>query len=142
MATVDGGRSRHRLSLLRARPVAVVVFEQAQRLGPSFVEPVVEDFRDADRLVVVADLGLVVPEDRQAVVATDAVQAQLEYFAAAASGVDDRLPDVADAAVVDVVVREKLQVLFISQGAGDLVTVVGVRSRPSRPSEGRPCRPR
>ena len=50
--------------------------------------------------VVVADLGLVVPEHRQPAVAAEAVQPQVEHFAAAAAGDDDRLPDVAHAPVV------------------------------------------
>ena len=81
-----------------------------------------EPFGDADGLVVVADLGLVVPEHRQPTVAAEAVQPQVEDFAAAAAGDDDRLPRVAQAPVERVVnLGEPGQVVLVGERAGDLV---------------------
>ena len=72
--------------------------------------------------VVVADLGLVVPEQGQPAVAADAVQAELEDLAAAAAGDDDGLPDVPQAAVVRVVgLGELLQVGLVRKRPGDIV---------------------
>src|SRR5262249_58926727 len=77
---------------------------------------------DADRVVEVADFGLVVPEHRQAAVAAYAVQAHLEHLAAAATGVEDGLPRVAQTIVARVMNRSELaQVVLVGQRPGDVV---------------------
>jgi hypothetical protein len=85
-------------------PAAVLVGEPCQRLALSGGEQVVQRLGDADRLVVVADLGLVVPEHRQAVVAAQALQPEVDDLPGPAAGVHDRFPDLAHAAVGWVVV--------------------------------------
>ena len=93
------------------------MLEQGQGLALAGLEQLVEPFGDADGLVVVADLGLVVPEHRQPAVAAEAVQPQLEDFAAAATGDDDRLPGVAQAPVVRVVASASRRRLASSASA-------------------------
>lgn len=83
----------------------------------AFVEPL----GDADGLVEVADLGLVMPEQRDVVELADALQPDAGDFAAAAAGEDERSPDVSDSAVVGVEVLEPSHVVFVSQGACDVV---------------------
>ncbi|MGW2726890.1 hypothetical protein [Streptomyces sp. NPDC001494] len=82
---------------------------------------VVHGLRDADALVVVADLGLVVPQHGQTAVAADAVQAQSDDLAATAPGGDDGFPDVPQAPVVEVELLQAAQVGLVGQRAGDIV---------------------
>src|SRR5438045_793130 len=87
----------------RASPglaAAVAGGEPVEGLALPYLQGVVEVVGDADRVVVVADLGLVVPEHRQPAEAPDTVQPQLKYLAAAPAGDDDRRPDVAQAVVL------------------------------------------
>ncbi|MEU6868124.1 hypothetical protein ABZ924_33675 [Streptomyces sp. NPDC046876] len=100
----------------------MVVGEVGQGLLAAFFEPVQEPVGDADGRVQVADLGLVVPEQGQPAVASDAVQPELDDLAGAPAGDDDGLPHVPQAAIVRVVaVGELLQVGLVGQGARDLV---------------------
>ena len=109
------------------RPV-VPLLEQVQGLALAFLQHLVDPLGDAHRLVVVADLGLVVPEHGQPAVAAQAVQAELEDLAAAAAGDDDGLPGVPQAAVERVVVSgQGLQVGLVGQRPGDLVGERGAR---------------
>lgn len=101
--------------------VAVALFEELECLGAAGIEAVVDGLGDADVLVVVADLGLVVPQHGQAAVAADAVQSQSDDFAAAAPGGDDGLPDVLQAPVVKVEFFQAAQVGLVGQCAGDVV---------------------
>lgn len=81
-----------------------------------------ENLGDADGLVVVADLGLVVPQHRQAAVATDAVQGESDDFAGPAAGIDEGFPDQPDTAVVGVVdLGQDSQVGLVGQRSGDVV---------------------
>ena len=87
-------------------------------LGDNVVQPL----GDADRGVVVADLGLVVPEHRQAAVAAQAVPTDLQHLADAPAGGDGDFPDVAQAAVLRIVdLGEPAQVGLVGQRAGHLV---------------------
>ena len=79
-------------------------------------------FGDADGLVVVADLGLVVPKQRQPVVAVGAVQPQVDHLAQPPPGRDQRLPDVTQPDVVAVVfLGQQREVRGVSQGFGHVV---------------------
>jgi hypothetical protein len=105
-----------------ARRAAVMVLEPVQRLALPFGGPLVDVFRDADRLVVVADLCLVVPQQRQPAIPACAVQPQADDLAAPAPGRDDRFPDVTDAAIGRIEgAGEPGQVARVSQGTGGLV---------------------
>ena len=89
---------------------------------PAHREPLRQPLGDADRLVVAADLGLVVPEHGQPAVAAGAVQPQLQHLADPPSGDDDRFPDVAQPEVAGVVdLGEPGEVGLVGQGAGHLV---------------------
>src|SRR6266487_262574 len=66
LAAVDRGEQGKAGALLPGRAVAVAGGEAVQGLALPFGEQVIEAFGDADRGVVVADLGLVVPEHRHA----------------------------------------------------------------------------
>ncbi|MFJ7497819.1 hypothetical protein ACIQZB_43395 [Streptomyces sp. NPDC097727] len=61
------------------------------------------------------------PEQRDAVELANALQPDTGDFAAAATGEDEGLPDVADPAVVRVEVLEPSQVVLVGQGACDVV---------------------
>ena len=109
-------------SAIRARSASVgaatVVGDEASMvLRCRSARTLVEPFGDADRGVVVADLGLVVPEHRQPAVAAQAVPAELEHLADAAAGDDGGLPHVAQAAVVRVVPRASRRRLASSASA-------------------------
>lgn len=82
---------------------AVAVLEANQGFAAALVESAVEGLGDADAFVVVADLGLVVPEHRQAAVAADAVEAKPENLIAATAGEHDGFPDIPQASVFRVV---------------------------------------
>ena len=128
VAAVGRGEQGQPGALLAGRPVAVAGGETIQGLALPFGEDLIEPFGDADRGIVVADLGLVVPEHRQPAVAADAVPPHLDHLADPAPGQDGGLPDVTDAAVVDVVAAGELgQVRLVGQGACDFVG-----ERPSR----------
>src|SRR5579859_2234103 len=100
MQVADGGGKQGQPGAFAlAWRAAVVVFEPVQRLALPFGDPLVDVVGDADRLVVVADLGLVVPQQRQPAITAYAIQPQADDLAAAPPGCDDRFPDVADAAV-------------------------------------------
>ncbi len=100
---------------------AVAFFEELECLGAADIEALVDGLGDADALVVVADLGLVVPQHGQTAVAADAVQAQSDDLAAAAPGGDDGLPDVPQATVVEVEFLQAAQVCLVHQRTGDVV---------------------
>jgi hypothetical protein len=137
LAAVDGREQREPGALPAVGPVAVAGGEAVQGLALAFGQPSVESLGDADRGVVVADLGLVVPEHRQPAVAAGAVPPQPDDLADAASGDDGGLPDVADAAVVDVVSRGEVgQVGLVGERAGDLVGE-GTPRRPACGGAGR-----
>ena len=122
VAAVGRGEQGEPGALRTGRPVAVAGGETVQGLALAFGEDLVEPFGDADRGVVVADLGLVVPEHRQPAVAADAVPPHLDHLADPAAGGDGGLPDVTDAAVVDVIGGGELgQVGFVGQRPGDFV---------------------
>jgi hypothetical protein len=122
------GEQRHQGAFLASGRPVVALLEQVQGLALAGLDHLADRLGDADRLVVVADLGLVVPEHWQAAVAAQAVQAKLEDLAAAAARDDDRLPCVAQAAVERVVVpRQGLQVGLVGQRLGDLVGERGAR---------------
>ena len=124
----DRGEQRHRSAFLRGGRAVVALLEQGQCLALAGLEHLAGPLGDADRLVVVADLGLVVPEHGQAAVAAQAVQAKLENLAAAAAGNDDRLPGVPQAPVERVVVPcQGLQVGLVVQRPGVLVGERGAR---------------
>jgi hypothetical protein len=100
----------------------VAVLEARYRGGPPLAEPAVKGLGDPDGGVEAADLGLVVPEHGQAVIAAGAVQAQLDDLPAPAAGEDDGLPDVPQPAVTRVVVfRQAAQVPLVSKRPGNLV---------------------
>lgn len=87
---------------------------------------------DADGFVVVADLGLVVPEHRQPVVEAGAVQPQVDHLTQPSAGRDQRLPDVAQPDVVAVVLLgQPRQVRLVGQRLGHMVgeRAAGARSR-------------
>ncbi|AIV32119.1 hypothetical protein NI25_00030 [Streptomyces sp. CCM_MD2014] len=111
---------------------AVAFFEELECLGAAGIEALVDGLGDADALVVVADLGLVVPQHGQTAVAADAVQPQSDDLAAATSGGDDGLPDVPQATVVEVEFLQAAQVCLVGQRAGDVVAE-GLRERCLRP---------
>ena len=140
LAAVDGREQREPGALPAVGPVAVAGGETVQGLALPFGQLAVEALGDADRLVVVAGLGLVVPEHRQPAVAADAVPPQLDDLADAAPGDDGGLPDVADAAVAGVISRGQLgQVGLVGERAGNLVGE-GPPRRPARGGAG--CRDR
>lgn len=100
---------------------AVPVLEPGQGLVAADVDAGVEVFGDADALVIVSDLSLVVPEHRQAMVAADAVHLQLEDLAAAAPGADDRFPGIPQPAVVGVELLQLAEAGLVGQGTGDVI---------------------
>ncbi|WP_436950011.1 hypothetical protein [Streptomyces sp. SudanB52_2052] len=100
---------------------AVAFFEELECLGSAGIDALVHGLGDADALVVVPDLGLVVPQHGQTAVAADAVQAQSDNLAATAPGGDDGLPDVPQAPVVEVEFLQAAQVGLVGQRAGDVV---------------------
>jgi hypothetical protein len=85
LAAVDGREQREPGALLAGWPVAAAGGEAVQGLALPSGEQVIEAFGDADRGVVVADLGLVVPEHRQPAVAADAVPPEVDDLADAAA---------------------------------------------------------
>ena len=109
-----------------ARSSASAAGHAGARSGPGFsrgaprcVEAAV---RGCGCRFVIADLGLVVPEHRKLAIAADAVQPQLENFAAAPAGDDDDFPDIAQPPIVRIVgVGERLQVCVVREGLGDVV---------------------
>ena len=124
----DRGEQRHRSAFPGGGRPVVPLLEQVQGLALAGLQHLVDLIGDADRRVVVADLGLVVPEHGQAAVAAQAVQAELEDLAAAAAGDDDGLPGVPQAAVERVVVPcQGPQARLVGQRPGDLVGERGTR---------------
>ena len=122
VAAVDRGEQCELGALRAGRPVAVAGGEPVQGLALAFGENIVETFGDPDRGVVVADLGLVVPEHREPAVAADAVPPDLDNLADPAAGGDGGLPDVAGPVVVEVVGGGELgEVGFGGQRLGDFV---------------------
>ncbi len=116
------GEQRHRGAFAGGGRPVVPLAEQVQGLALARLQQLAGPLRDADRRVVVADLGLVMPEHGQASVAAQAVQAEPEDLAAAAAGDDDGLPGIAQAAVERVVVsRQGLEVGLVGQRPGDAV---------------------
>ena len=115
-----GGEQRQLGSLVwRGRPV-VARDEQGLGLALASFQKLVEPLGDAKGLVVVADLGLVVPEHGESAVAAEAVQPEFEHFAAATAGDNDRLPGVPQAAVARVVdLGQCAQVGLVCERAGD-----------------------
>jgi hypothetical protein len=98
---------------------AVEFEEPGDGLGLASFDPLVQPFGNADGLVEVADLGLVVPEHREPTESADAFQPQLQDFAGAPAGEDQRFPDVAQAAVVWVEAVQELQVGLVRESLGD-----------------------
>lgn len=128
-----GREQCHLGPLLRGGRPVVPSLEQLERLVLAGLQELVDSFGDAQGLVVVADLGLVVPEHREAAVAAETVQAQREDLAAAAAGDDDRFPSVAQTVVERVVmVRELAEVVFVGERAGDAVGERGPRAADRR----------
>ena len=106
------------------RSAAMMRGEAIQRLTLTFHDDVVQPFGDADSDVIVAHLGLVVPEHRQPVVATEAVPADLQHFSDAAAGGDGDLPYVTQAKIVRIIdLSELTQIVLISQSSGDVIRV-------------------
>ncbi|WP_208639395.1 hypothetical protein [Streptomyces bobili] len=116
-----GGEQSQAGAFSGCRGAAVALFEAVESLGAAGIEALVDGLGDADALVAVADLGLVVPQHGQAAVAADAVQAQLDDLAAATPGGDDGLPDVPQAPVAEVEFLQAAQVGLLGQRAGDVV---------------------
>ena len=118
-----GGREQRQPGAFGAGGSAAVLGGEAvQGLALPLRDEVVQPLGDADRGVVVADLGLVVPEHGQPAVAAEAVPADLQHLADAAAGDDGDLPHVPQAAVVRIVdLGEPTQVVLVGQRAGDLV---------------------
>src|SRR5712691_8570336 len=108
VAAVDRGEQRELGALRAGRPVAGAGGEPVQGLALAFGENIVETFGDPDRDVVVADLGLVVPEHREPAVAADAVPPHLDDLADPAAGGDSDLPDVTGPVVAGVIGGGKL----------------------------------
>lgn len=89
------GKQRHSGTFGAGRWAAVPGEEVVHGLALAFGQDLVESFGDADRGVVVADLGLVVPEHRQPAVAADAVPAHSQDLVDPPAGEHDGFPDVA-----------------------------------------------
>ena len=105
-----------------AGAAAVLGGEPVQGLALPLGDEVMQPLRDTDRGVVVADLGLVVPEHRQPAVAAQAVPADLQHLSDAPAGGDGDFPHIAQSAILRVVdLGEPAQVGLISQRAGHLV---------------------
>lgn len=100
----DRGKQCHRAALLGGGRPVVPLLEHSEGLALAGLQHLAGPLGNADRRVVVADLGLVMPKHGQAAVATQTVQAELQDLAAATTGHDDRLPGVPQAAVERVVV--------------------------------------
>lgn len=105
--------------------------ESHDGLGLPFLDPREEPLGNADRLVQIADLGLVVPEHRQSTQTADALQPRVEDLTATAAREDQSLPDVAKTAVFVVEALQPLQVRLIRKRPGDFV-----RERPAPPAPG------
>ena len=119
---VTAGEQRHRRPLSGGGGAAVPGNEPGHGDFPPRGQPPGQRLGDADRLVVAADLGLVVPEHGQPAVAAGAVQPQLKHLADPPPGDDDRFPDVAQPEVAGVMdLGEPGEVGLIGQGAGHLV---------------------
>ena len=96
--------------------------EPGECFRAALLDALKQRFGDSDALVVIADLGLVMPEHRKLAIAADAVQPQLENFAAAPTGDDDDFPDIAQPPIVRIVgFGERLQVCVVREGLGDVV---------------------
>ena len=88
----------------------------------AFGQPLIEAFGDADGGVIVADLGLVVPEHRQPAVAAQAVPPGTNNLADAAAGEHGGFPHVAQSAIERVVLGgQTRKIVRVGQRAGDLV---------------------
>ena len=130
---VAAGEQRHAGPFGGRGGAAVPGDEPGQGVVPACGEPRGERFGDADRLVVAADLGLVVPEHGQPAVAADAVQPQAEHLADPPPGDDDRLPDVAQPEVGGVEASASRARLASSARARATSSVNGLRLRRGRP---------
>ena len=87
-----------------------------------FGQPLVEAFGDADGGVIVADLGLVVPEHRQPAVSAQAVPPGTDHLSDAAAGEHGGFPHVAQSTIERVVLGgQTRKVVLVGQRAGDLV---------------------
>ena len=119
---VAAGEQRHRRPLGGRGGAAVPGDEPGHGGFPACGQPPGQRLGDADRLVVAADLGLVVPEHGQPAVAAGAVQPQAQHLADPPPGDDDRFPDVAQPEVAGVMdLGEPGEAGLIGQGAGHLV---------------------
>jgi hypothetical protein len=118
-----GGEQRHDGSFFGCcLAPGVPVGEPREGRALPLDKPFIDCVGDADGLVVVADLRLVVPEHWQRVVSADALQSQVGHFTHATSCGEDRLPDVAQSGVVRVVRFGELpQGFLVGERASDLV---------------------
>ena len=119
----SGGRKqRHRRAFGIGGAAPVGGDECVHGLVLPFGQPLVEAFGDPDGGVVVADLGLVVPEHRQPAVAAQAVPAGIDHLADAAAGEHGGFPHVAQSAIERVVLGgQTREIVRVGQRAGDLV---------------------
>jgi hypothetical protein len=86
VVAVGGREQRQAGAFVAGGPVTVLSEEALEGLALPLGDDVVQPLGDADRGVVVAHLGLVVPEHRQAAVAAQAVPADLQHLADAPAG--------------------------------------------------------
>ncbi|MFE2938499.1 hypothetical protein ACFXKG_05400 [Streptomyces sp. NPDC059255] len=114
------GEQRQPGPLLRGERPSVAVLEPVQGDLLAFLQSQVERLGDADRLVEVADLRLVVPEEGDPAVNLHALKPQLQDLRATAAGEHQGLPGVPHSVIVRVVAaRQVLQVRRVGQGSGN-----------------------